>query len=179
MQLTGLWAWSRHADCAWALPLSHSLRVFSLLIVWLAPVHRAQKSKVTDVKYVSCDRFKTVGKPRFRPAQVVQNHRSFGRDIEAVPVRVEGWSEGEMAWAWFQHRTALAVRAELKARPIPLSVLAVGVNEDEAWLERKLRGQAPADLGEMFEWALRLGVNILPLIQDRSDLLPKIVTITS
>jgi hypothetical protein len=55
----------------------------------------------------------------------------------------------------------------------------VGVNEDEAWLERKLRGQAPADLGEMFEWALRLGVNILPLIQDRSDLLPKIVTITS
>jgi hypothetical protein len=120
-----------------------------------------------------------VGKPRFRPAQVVQNHRSFGRDIEAVPVRVEGWSEGEMAWAWFQHRTALAVRAELKARPIPLSVLAVGVNEDEAWLERKLRGQAPADLGEMFEWALRLGVNILPLIQDRSDLLPKIVTITS
>ena len=78
-----------------------------------------------------------------------------------------------MAWAWYQHRVALAVRAELKARRIPLSFLAVAVNENEAWLERKLRGQAPADLGEMFEWALRLGVNILPLVQDRTDLLPK------
>jgi len=79
-----------------------------------------------------------------------------------------------MAWAWYQHRTALAVRAELKARPIPLGVLADGVSEVESWLERKLRGQAPADLGEMFEWALRLGVNILPLVQDRTDLLPKV-----
>ena len=79
-----------------------------------------------------------------------------------------------MAWAWYQHQVALAVRAELKARGIPLSFLAVGVNENEAWLERKLRGQAPADLGEMFERALRLGVNILPLVQDRTDLLPEV-----
>ena len=79
-----------------------------------------------------------------------------------------------MAWAWYQHQAALAVRAELKARGIPLSFLAIRVNEDEAWLERKLRGQAPADLGEMFEWALRLGVNILPLVQDRTDLLPEV-----
>lgn len=113
-------------------------------------------------------------KPRFRPAQVVQNPRTFGRDSGAVPVRVEGWSEGEMAWAWFQHRTALAVRAELKARRIQLGVLAEAVSADEAWLERKLRGQAPADLGEMFEWALRLGVNILPPIQDRTDILPEV-----
>lgn len=79
-----------------------------------------------------------------------------------------------MAWAWFQHRTALAVRAELKARRIQLGVLAEAVSADEAWLERKLRGQAPADLGEMFEWALRLGVNILPPIQDRTDILPEV-----
>lgn len=91
-----------------------------------------------------------------------------------MAVRVEGWSEGEIAWAWFQHQTALAVRAELKARGIPLSFLAVGVEENEAWLERKLRGQAPADLGEMFEWSLRLGLHILPLVQDRSDLLPEV-----
>jgi hypothetical protein len=93
---------------------------------------------------------------------------------DAVAVRVEGWSEGEMAWAWYQHQAALAVRAELKARGIPLSFLAIRVNEDESWLERKLRGQAPADLGEMFEWALRLGVNILPLVQDGTDLLPEV-----
>lgn len=79
-----------------------------------------------------------------------------------------------MAWAWFQHRAALAVRSELKARRIPLSFLAIDVHEDEAWLERKLRGQAPADLGEMFEWSLRLGVHILPVVQDRTDLLPKV-----
>jgi len=115
-----------------------------------------------------------VGLPRFRPSKVVTNPRHFGRSSGAVAVRVEGWSEGEIAWAWFQHQTALAVRAELKARGIPLSFLAVGVEENEAWLERKLRGQAPADLGEMFEWSLRLGLHILPLVQDRSDLLPEV-----
>lgn len=133
-----------------------------------------KRRRQTDVKYVSSDSLKTVGKPRFRPAQVVENPRDFGRASDAVPVRVEGWSEGEVAWAWFQHRTALAVRADLKARRLVLGVLAEGVKEDVGWLERKLRGQAPADLGEMFEWALRLGVNILPLIQDRTDLLPNI-----
>ena len=81
-----------------------------------------------------------------------------------------------MAWAWFQHQAALAVRAELKARGIPLGLLAIGVHEEEAWLERKLRGQAPADLGEMLEWSLRLGVHILPVVQDRTDLLPEVLT---
>ena len=79
-----------------------------------------------------------------------------------------------MAWAWFQHRTALAARAEMKARDIDLFELAEGVGENTAWLERKLRGQAPADLGEIFEWSLRLGIHILPLLQDRVDLLPKV-----
>ncbi|HUX04685.1 MAG TPA: hypothetical protein VMV53_07275 [Acidimicrobiales bacterium] len=115
-----------------------------------------------------------MGKPRFRPSQVVENPRHFGRSSDAVAIRVEGWSEGEMAWAWYQHQAALAVRAELKARRIPLSLLAVRVDEDEAWLERKLRGQAPANLGEMFEWALRLGVHVLPVVQNPTDLLPKV-----
>jgi len=152
--------------------LAHSPPVFSLLIVGLAPVHRAQKLKIADVDYVSSGRLKTLTKPRFRPAQVVQVPRTFGRDKDAVPVWVEGWSEGEMAWAWYQHRMALAVRAELEARPLPLRTLAGAINETKGWLERKLRGQAPADLGAMFEWALRLGIHVLPLVQDRKDLLP-------
>lgn len=35
-------------------------------------------------------------------------------------------------------------------------------------------GPDPADLGKKFEWALQMGVCILRLIQDRSDLPPKV-----
>jgi hypothetical protein len=111
-----------------------------------------------------------MGKPRFRPVQVVKNPRHFGRSNEAERVVPDGLSEGELAWAWYQHRVALAVRAELVKRDLPLLILAKAVGENEAWLERKLRGQAPADLGEIFEWALRLGPHILPPIDGREDL---------
>lgn len=110
--------------------------------------------------------------PRFRPAQVVENPRHFGRSKDAVRVTPDGFSEGELAWAWYQHRVALAVRKELKDRKIPFPTLAQALHEKDAWLERKLRGQVPADLGEMFEWALRLGVQILPAIDGVADLLP-------
>lgn len=43
-----------------------------------------------------------------------------------------------------------------------------------AWFERTFRGKVPADLGELFEWSVRLGVHNLPIVQDRTDLLPEV-----
>ena len=113
-----------------------------------------------------------MGKPRFRPAQVMENPRHFGRSDAAVMVRCPDLTEAEHAWAWYQHRVALEVLRDLERREISVEQFANQLEEDTAWLTRKLHGQAPADLGEMFEWALRLGVHVLPAIDEVDDIRP-------
>jgi hypothetical protein len=39
-----------------------------------------------------------------------------------------------------------------------------------AWLRRKLYGQTPADLGDVMEWSLLIGVDVLPVFDDSSEL---------
>lgn len=41
---------------------------------------------------------------------------------------------------------------------------------DPSWLLRKMRGHAPADLGEILEWGLVLGVHVLPVVDEVEDL---------
>jgi len=112
-----------------------------------------------------------MGKPRFRPAQIFANPRHFGRERYAQSLATASIGTPERAWAWYQHCVALAVREELTARSMSVAEFAIAINADEAWLTRKLHGQAPADLGELFEWALYLGVQILPEVNSAADLL--------
>jgi hypothetical protein len=59
---------------------------------------------------------------------------------------------------------ATIVLRELRRRDQRLSDFARQLDEDYDWLIRKLYGRVPADLGEMFEWALCVGVQVLPVI---------------
>lgn len=70
----------------------------------------------------------------------------------------------------FQHKAAFAVIFELRHRKKTLNWFAKRLGEDPDWLQRKLRGHAPADLGEILGWALLLGVQILPPIDDIGDI---------
>jgi hypothetical protein len=54
------------------------------------------------------------------------------------------------------------VLKELRRRDLRINDLAQKLGEDYDWLIRKLYGRVPADLGEMFEWALVLGIPVLP-----------------
>jgi hypothetical protein len=58
---------------------------------------------------------------------------------------------------------ATAVLRELRRRNQRISELALQLGGDYDWLLRKLYGRVPADLGEMFEWTLVLGVPVLPV----------------
>lgn len=48
--------------------------------------------------------------------------------------------------------------------------LATNIGADPAWLQRKLYGQAPADLSDVMEWALHFGVHVLPVFDSRAEL---------
>jgi hypothetical protein len=74
--------------------------------------------------------------------------------------------------AWYQHRVALGVHEEMERHGMIVDDLGLDPVCDAAWLQRKFYGQATANLGEMFEWALALSVEILPVLRTRSDLLP-------
>jgi len=44
------------------------------------------------------------------------------------------------------------------------------LDEDSAWLTRKLHDQTPAHLGDITGWALALGVHVLPGSDDSAEL---------
>ena len=108
--------------------------------------------------------------PRFRPSGVFFNVRDFGRSADP-PVNPECLlSDSEVAWALFQHKASFAVLLELRHLKESLSSFATRLGVNELWLKRKLRGHVPADLGEVLSWALVLGVHVLPVIDDSSQI---------
>jgi hypothetical protein len=111
-----------------------------------------------------------MGKPRFRPASICVNPRDFGRSTHPLWVSETSLSQREIAWAVFQHRAALAVKQAMLNQRSDLTKLAKALGEDEAWLRRKLYGQAPADIGDVMAWALELGIDIVPELNSVEEL---------
>ncbi len=111
-----------------------------------------------------------MGKPRFRPAQLCVNPRDFARAAKPLLANPSHLSQTEIAWAIFQHRAALVVLEELRASGETITDLATNIGADPAWLQRKLHGQAPADLSDVMEWALHFGVHILPVFDSKAEL---------
>lgn len=104
----------------------------------------------------------------------MRNPRDFGRTEVPRLAKNSELSGSEFAWAWYQHRVSFEVHRALQGRGKSVEDFAQVLGADVAWLTRKLHGQAPADIGEMFEWALRLDVSILPPIDEKKDLLPSV-----
>jgi hypothetical protein len=103
-----------------------------------------------------------MAQPRFRPASLFARPRDFGRISSAQPLRRTSLSPGERVWALFQHDVACAVIFELSKRKWDIARLAKKLGRSEDWLKRLLYGRAPANLAEMAEWAMALGID-LPL----------------
>jgi transcriptional regulator with XRE-family HTH domain len=78
----------------------------------------------------------------------------------------------EAAWAIFQHRASRAVLQELRASGTTIDDLAEKLGDDPAWLQRKLHGQTPVDLGDVMAWALEYGVHIIPVFDESSEMKP-------
>jgi len=113
-----------------------------------------------------------VGKPRFKPARVCSNPRDFARTSQPVWADPCPLTATEAAWSIFQHRAARAALEELRSAGESIADLAGRLGEDPAWLQRKLHGQTPADLGDVMAWALHYGIHILPVFDASSELKP-------
>lgn len=115
-----------------------------------------------------------MGLPRFKPSAVCANPRHFGRRKNPRWADPNPLDETQTAWAIYQHRAAFAALESLKASGQTVEWLAGSLGEDVAWLRRKLYGQTPADLGDVMEWSLLIGVDVLPVFDDSSELRIKV-----
>jgi hypothetical protein len=67
---------------------------------------------------------------------------------------------------------AFEVQRSLVDRGWLIRDLAKALDKDETWLQRKLFGHVPADLGELLEWAVECGSAVLPEINGPEDIVP-------
>lgn len=111
-----------------------------------------------------------MGAPRFCPASIFENCRDFGRNPWAQPGPAPHLRQGQRAWAIYQHKVAISVLKELRRQDLRINDLARRLDADYDWLIRKLYGRVPADLGEMFEWALVLGIAVRPTFHEAGNI---------
>jgi hypothetical protein len=115
-----------------------------------------------------------MGLSRFKPSAICANPRHFGRVKNPRWVNPNWLNETQSASAIYQHRAAFAALESLKASEQTVEWPAGSLGEDVAWLRRKLYGQSPADLGDVMEWSLVLGIDVLPVFDDSSKLRIKV-----
>lgn len=128
---------------------------------------------------------------RFRPADLLQRPREFGRVLEPSGWKTIARYRPEfVAAARLQHVAAWEVRDALgihKNEPAPfrrnrleksgatvasLEELASAMGETQLTLSRKLNGQSAASLVDLAGWAYHLNwPTVVPAVQDRSDLM--------
>jgi len=118
-----------------------------------------------------------MGKPRFCPADALVNPRHFGR-VEHPEWRPAALGEVELAWAFVQHKAAFVVLAEMKAHRMTLDELAAELDEAPSWLQRKLYGRVPIDMGDLLAWTTLFGAQVWPAVSDASDLLPSVASLS-
>ena len=112
----------------------------------------------------------------FRPADFLADPKRFGRDLTAEWKPYTDTDRPRVAASYLQHRVACAVRDELGARRTGYTLAErLGCPDRYDHIRRKLNGHIPLNLPELHNWALTLGVHILPSEPaNLSDMLPSI-----
>lgn len=106
---------------------------------------------------------------RYEPRSLLVRPEFFGvKDV----VEWRSWDEAgnsRVAEAYFHHRMAVAVIGKYK-----IDEVAELLGKPFSQVRRKLRGEVPLTFGDVVAWPLLLGVDVLPKIGSRDDLLPVI-----
>lgn len=79
---------------------------------------------------------------------------------------------GELAAAYYQHLVVYQLKRALEDRNETVEDLARIVRVTPETLRRKFRGEDRAALEEITAWAIEYGIDLLPVIEGREDLLP-------
>lgn len=112
------------------------------------------------------------------PREIFDNPKVFGRRGDAQPAKPGEWSDQTFAAAVLQHRAAVAVTSILERRR-PMSEQrwaehAQLLGTTGSTLRRKLYGSATATLEDLTSWTLLFGVDIWPVVDSTSELLPAV-----
>jgi hypothetical protein len=117
--------------------------------------------------------------PGFRPDVYLQNPDEFGRVLDArwkSHKKLSNEERAKVGAAYLQHQVAFAVRERLGGvnAPDELAKL-LGERDRVDYFRRKLYGQVPINMVELFEWLLVLDDDIAPDgVLSKKALLPKV-----
>jgi hypothetical protein len=107
-----------------------------------------------------------------RPRNWLVAPEFFGERIDAQWKRHLKSQETDVALAYLQHRLACAVQSSLGHSRRTTSDFASALGDQTDTLRRKLNGYIRITLEDLLKWAMEVGVDVVPLPQDRSELLP-------
>lgn len=94
--------------------------------------------------------------PGYRPANLLENPSEFGHNPDAT-WKHAGVPKGQLGAARLQHRLACAVRDTYPDNPARHLAEALEKPRSTDYVRRKLSGQIPITLTELFEWLAVLG----------------------
>lgn len=80
--------------------------------------------------------------------------------------------QSDVAMAYLQHRVACVVERSLGHSQRTFRDLAEAFGDDPETVRRKLKGHLRMSLEDLIKCILEFGVDVLPPLQDRSELLP-------
>jgi hypothetical protein len=112
----------------------------------------------------------------FCPSDALANPRHFGR-VEHPRWHPGALTEVESAWSFIQHKVTFVSLGEMKAHGMSLAELAAELDVPPSWLQRKLYGRVPIDLGDLLAWSLLFGAQVWPAVSEAADLLPAAVPV--
>lgn len=111
--------------------------------------------------------------PGFRPADFLEDPLSFGRTEKPRWRKVAEGDRPKLAASYLQHRVALSIRGDFGERSAEMLAERLGNPDQLDYLRRKLNGQVPVHLVELFEWSFVVGPQIWPgELMNSSELLP-------
>ena len=95
--------------------------------------------------------------PGYRPADLLEDPVLFGYDSNAPWKSAPETREAQLAVARLQHRLACTIRKDHPDNPARYLATRLGAPDRVDYLRRKLNGQIPITLTELFEWLHALG----------------------
>lgn len=107
-----------------------------------------------------------------RPRDWLVAPEFFGKRTDALWKRHLNGQQTEVAIAYLQHRIACAVVGALGHSRRTWRDLAKALGDQPETVRRKLNGDLRITLEDLMKWAFEIGVDVVPLPQDRAELLP-------
>lgn len=112
---------------------------------------------------------------QFEPRSFLYVPRWFGIRADAAWKPWDPDEESQVALAYLQHRVALTATQVIEEGNRSSANVAESLGISDGQLRHKLKGEVPFTALDIVRWPLVLGIDFLPELQSKADLLPNAV----